>query len=405
MIRRAGALLLLLAALAACSQKPPPLPHDVYIWQRAWTPAVGAAVGDATGSVSGWRVLGAELDREGIWRLARPDHALLAATGKPVVLVVRIEGQLARWDGDRLRAAVLALAGDWRRDGLTVAAIEIDHDCATARLPAYAEFLRLLRAGLPKGMLLSLTALPTWLGSPALDGVLAHVDEAVLQVHAVSDARGGLFEARRAHAWMVDFGTRMHRPWRVALPAYGSRVVWDTQGRIAAIESERLALIDGAVSSELIASPQDMADFLTSLDRDRPAHLAGITWFRLPASGDMRAWSLPTWRAVVAGQPLRPRLTVMAQGAETSGLYDLILANDGNSDAALPERIVLDGRCAAADGVNGYGIERNADGLALRRAANGLLRPGVSRSIGWARCGSAAPGLRIDSPARRNHFM
>lgn len=386
---------LLLAVLAACSQKPPPLPHDVYVWQRVWTPAVTAAVADAGGTVSGWRVLGAELDGQGVWRPADPDRAVLAATAKPVVLVVRIEGQLVRWDGAKLRRAVLALAEGWRRDGLTVAAIEIDHDCATARLLAYAEFLRLLRAEMPRDMQLSLTALPTWLGSPALDNVLARVDEAVLQVHAVSDPRGGLFDARRARAWMKDFGKRMNRPWRVALPAYGSRVVWDAQGRIAAIESERPALIGGAISSELIASPQGMVDFLTALDRDRPPHLAGITWFRLPADGDARAWSLPTWRAVVGGQQLRPRLTVLAQAANSTGLYDVMLANHGTTDGVLPERVLLDGKCTAADGINQYDIERRGDGFALRRATNGLMRPGGRRAIGWARC-QAAPDLRLD---------
>ena len=396
MIRRTGALLiLLLAALAGCSPKPPVLPNDVYIWQRVWTPAVGRAVNDAAGSVSSWRVLAAELDGQGVWRTSNPDRAALAATGKPVVLVVRIEGQLARWDGVRLRRAVLALAGDWRRDGLTIAAIEIDHDCATARLPAYAEFLRQLRAEMPSDIRLSLTTLPTWLGAPALDGVLAQVDEAVLQVHAVSDPRGGLFDARRARGWMRDFGNRMGRPWRVALPAYGSRVVWDTEGRIAAIESERPALIGGAVSNELIASPQDMADFLTALDRDRPPHLAGITWFRLPTDGDARAWSLPTWRAVVGGQQLRPHLTVLAQAANSTGLYDVVLANEGTTDGVLPERVLLDGNCTAADGINQYAIERRGDGFALRRVANGLMRPGERRAIGWARC-QAAPDLRLD---------
>lgn len=397
MILRAGALLiLLLAALAACSQKPPPLPHDVYIWQRVWTPGVGAAVSTASGFVSGWRVLGAELDREGIWRVARPDHAILAATGKPVVMVVRIEGQLARWDGDRLRRAILAMADDWRREGLTIAAIEVDHDCATARLPAYAEFLRLLHAEMPRDMRLSLTALPTWLGSPALDGILAEADEAVLQVHSVSDPRGGLFDARKARAWMAEFGDRMIRPWRVALPAYGSRVAWDTHGRIAAIESERPTLVGGTASSELIASPEDVAEFLAELDRDRPAHLTGVTWFRLPTDGDARAWSLPTLRAVAGGQPLRPRLTATARAGDAAGLYDVVLANEGTTDAALPEHVGLGSRCAAADGINGYTVERRADGLALRRLSTGLLRPSGHRTVGWARCGEAAPALRMD---------
>jgi hypothetical protein len=385
---------MLLAALLACSP-PAPLTQEVYVWQRVWTPEVRAAVDAAAGTVSGWRVLAAELDRHGAWREAGPDLPRLAATDKPVVMVIRIEGQLVRWDEGKLRGAILGLLSRWRGQGLAVAAVEIDHDCATARLPDYAAFLGALQAALPDGVRLSLTALPAWLDSPALDAVLARVDEAVLQVHAVADPRDGLFDAARARTWMRAFGRRMDKPWRVALPAYGSRVAWDETGRIAAIDSERPSLVAGRASRELVAPPEEMAAFVAGLDRDRPARLAGIAWFRLPTDEDARAWSLATWLAVAGGTPLRPHMAVVARSTGHPGLYDLVLRSDGATDAVLPARVRIGPVCPLADGINGYALEREPDGLALVGGSGGLLRAGRERAIGWARC-QAQPSPRVE---------
>ena len=98
----------MLAALAACSRPLLPLPQDVYVWQRVWTPAVGEALRVAAGSVRSWRILAAELDGQGAWREqfadadlmtdpAVADAALEAAKAQPTTIVepylidVRIE--------------------------------------------------------------------------------------------------------------------------------------------------------------------------------------------------------------------------------------------------------------------------------------------------------------------------
>ncbi len=383
------------AVLAACSRPLPPLPQDAYVWQSDWSASMGEALTASAGAMRAWRVLAATMDGEAGWRAVRVDGAALAATGKPVVMVVRIEGQLVRWDEDRLRGDVLALAARWRAAGIAVTAIEIDHDCGTARLAAYAGFLRSLRAALPDGVGLSLTALPAWLDAPALRDVLAQVDEAVLQVHAVTDPHGGLFDPARALGWMRAFDTVAAKPWRVALPTYGSKVVWDARGRIIAVDSERPSLVSGSNARELRAMPDEAAAFLATLDRDRPEHLAGIVWFRLPTGDDTRTWSMDTWLAVVNRQPLMPRITATAEPAGQPGLYDLALVSDGTTDASLPARIRLEGACGAADGINFYELERGGDGLALRRVRDGLLAPGRRRGIGWARCIGGAPVLRL----------
>ncbi len=387
-------LVLLLAALTACSEPSAPLPHQAYVWQRVWTPAVTDAVVRSAPAMSGWRVIAAELDGQGTWHEAGADRKVLAATGKPITLVFRIEGQLVRWDEARLRSAVLGVLSAWRAEGLKVTAIEIDHDCGTARLAAYRDFLRSLRAASPEDVRLSLTALPAWLGSPALPGVLGAADEAVLQVHAVSDPGQGLFDPGRARRWMAAFGKVAGKPWRVALPAYGSKVVWDERGRIAAVDSERPSLVAGQGAAELLAPPEDMAAFLAALDHDRPPYLAGIVWFRLPAEGDSRAWSLPTWLAVVRGEPLRPMLSARAEAAGQPGLYDISVRSDGTADAVLPALVRVEGNCTAADGINFFTAASERGGFVLTRTRDGLLPPGRARLVGWARC-SAQPRLQV----------
>jgi len=59
------------------------------------------------------------------------------------------------------------------RSDVPVAGVEIDHDCATARLSAYARFLSILRARLDRTVPLSITALPAWLSAPEVDEVFS----------------------------------------------------------------------------------------------------------------------------------------------------------------------------------------------------------------------------------------
>lgn len=385
--------------LAGCHARHPALPNEAYVWQRQWTPALSQAVQKNADVVHGWRVLAGEVDGQGQWRVFRPDWTALGATGKPIVAVVRIEGQLAQWDEETLLAHVQDVMTDWRTHGVNFAGIEIDHDGATARLPAYAHFLAALRPLLRPGEHLSITALPTWLSSADLDNVLAQVDEAVLQVHAVQSPRAGLFNAEQAHTWLANFARHMDKPWRVALPAYGTRVSWDAQGRVTAIESERPTLVNGDDASELFAEPATMQAFVASLDADPPRGLAGIVWFRLPTDEDARAWSTATWRAVLARTPLKVSLLAQVGGRRGAPIHDLLLFNAGNADMPLPSLVRLDTACKLADGINGFALQRTAQGLFLLRTQAGLLRAGQQLRIGWLRCqGPAAMHIESWSP-------
>jgi len=368
------------ALLMACGGTPAPLSHDAYIWQRQWTPSLRSAIGASGDVVRDWRVLVAQASRDGRFQMFMPDRATLAASRRPVVLVVRIDGRLATFDADVLRERIARVAADWPN----AAGVEIDYDCPTARLPAYAAFLRELKAALGATPL-SITALPTWIGAPELDAVLAIPDESVLQVHAVQAPQAGLFNPVIAAEWVKNYAKHTHKPFRVALPTYGSRVSWNDDGTLLAVESEQAALAAGAVSSELYASADTVLAFVQQLSADRPHGLTGIVWFRLPTTDDTRAWSLATWRGVITNQldraPLRLHLRDAGNGAS-----DVLLENPASADAAAPERVALPAGCELADGIDGYRLEPNGPTPTLVAALARPLRAHTTRAIGWARC-------------------
>jgi len=373
----------------ACGRAPAPLSHDAYIWQRQWTPAVREALSGSTDLVRDWRVLVAQADRHGAFHTFAPDREALARSGRPVVLVVRIDGRLASFDAQVLADRIVALTAGW--PSAQLAGIEIDYDCPTSRLPAYSDFLSTLRPRLG-ALPLSITALPTWLGSRDLDALLAIPDESVLQVHAVQAPQAGLFDPAVAARWVDEFATYTRRAFRVALPTYGSRVSWNEDGSLLAVESERAALAAGATSAELYAAPETLMAFVAHLGTDRPRGLVGIVWFRLPTVDDTRAWSLATWRGVVRGQlDTRPLVITLQPGETPDAPFDVMLANAAATDAVPPRRVALPSSCDVADGIDGYRLHRVDNALELIADGARPLKARTRRPIGWARCKAGTP--------------
>ena len=365
------------------------LANDAYVWQRKWTPALIEAIQSSNTFVHTWRVLAAEQDNRTKWSIVSPDWSVLTNTQRPVTAVVRIDGQLGELDDTGVER-VVHLAHDWQARHINLVALEIDHDCASARLEQYAQTLRTIRQRLAPQIRLSITALPTWLESNALDQLLDVADESVLQVHAVLDPVHGLFNSDKAEQWVRDYSRRTKHPWRVALPTYGMRVAWDQQGRIAGVESERpLLLASGSgqlASQELVASPRQISDFAQHLDSHPPAGLSAIAWFRLPTHADERVWGFTTWQAILKRQTIHDAILIDARATEQTGMYEVSVVSMGNTDAALPSAVRFDSQCEAADGINGYALEYDTQGMLLRRRQPAMLRAGNSRRIGWLRC-------------------
>jgi hypothetical protein len=374
--------------LLACARPAPPA-HEAYIWQRAWTPAVSTAVLDQTPVFAGWRVLG--LQMTGTQQIAtQPDLAALASSATPVRLVVRIEGARLRPAIAALLAALQPQIAHWRAAGVALVGIEIDHDCASAALADYADWLGALRGALPTDLKLSITALPSWLERADLDAVLAAVDESVLQVHAVTRPDRDLFDAAAASRWTRAWAMRAPHAFRVALPAYGVRVSTDAQGAIEAVDAEADIERSGPSGRELRADPQVVASYLRQVSDDVPRQLVGFVWFRLPVAGDRRSWSAQTLAAVIGGQPLTPRF-VVESSANDGGSLDLRLRNGGNLDSA-PSAVDLPAHCRLGDALGRYRLQATATGsLRLVPEANAWLAAGAVMPIGWVRCDESLP--------------
>jgi Protein of unknown function (DUF3142) len=387
--------LLCCALLAGSGHANRILLQDAYIWQRHWTPSLASALRQSADLMRAWRILAVEIDAQGNLHRIDADRAAVAHSNRPAILVLRIDGRLAAFDTGMIHGVLAAALLDWHAAGVSIGGIEIDHDCATAALGDYARRLAQLRARLDPALRLSITALPAWSSSPDLPAVLASVDEAVLQVHAVRNPRAGLFDAAMARTWIDDFARHSRTPFRVSLPTYGARVAWDADGQLLGVESERPLLVGGATTTELIAPPRAVAALLQDLQRDPPESLAGVVWFRLPTEDDRRAWSVQTWRAVVQGTTLRDSLTVRVMPGDKPGLQLLALVNPGPLDATLPQAIALPQNCTVADGVDGYALEYTATVLSLRRQQAGLLHGDTGRMIGWMRCAASAEDLRV----------
>ncbi|HZX32184.1 MAG TPA: DUF3142 domain-containing protein [Rhodocyclaceae bacterium] len=383
-------------ALCACSPRPPqqPLVHDAYVWQRRWAPPVAEALRDSADLVGHWRILAAEVDARGRFRPMPVDLAAVAASGRPAIPVIRIEAPLAGLDRPALIADIAALERAWQASPATVAGLEIDHDSSSGRLADYARILADLRPALGPDRRLSVTLLPDWLDSPGLDQVLAASDEAVLQLHSLHTPAGSLFHPSSAWAWTAALARRTPKPFRVALPDYGSRIVTGDSGRIEAVESEAPVSTPKGIGKEVFAPPATVAAFLRRLEKRPPPGLSGVVWFRLPVSGDTRAWTARTWRAVVTGGELPVKLSVVLEGDGRERM--VVLSNTGEIDGDLPATLVIEAPCRGLAAHDGYILEHQGENSVLVRAGNRLLRAGSRLAVGKADC--TRPGtVRIEN--------
>lgn len=381
---RLMALLLALTLLNGCEhQDASPLDQQLYVWQRQWTPAHQTALKDSRAEFSTLRVLALQAFPQTGWSRARIDPVMLKDDGRPLIAVIRLDGQLKSLNQKEVTAQIQQVVSDWQTQGLNLSGVEIDHDAGNARLPAYHEFLTHLRAALSTSLPLSITALPAWLDSPELPALLSTVDSSVLQVHAVSNPRHGLFDPDQARKWAQAWSRITSKPYYLALPAYGVALLPSPNGA-PIVESEVLIERDGK-RQELMANPLQLSQLGAELRADPPAHLAGLIWFRLPLANDRRAWSLTTLRAVARGDVLRSQLSVKLSQQE--GLYDIGIFNEGNLDSAWPEHLTLAAQgCEGADALAGYALQQGPDLLTFTRLREGRIPAGGQRAIGWARC-------------------
>ena len=382
----AAAVSVLAAVFAFVSASHAASEHEVYIWQRQWTPAVRAALSQSRDVFGGVRVLVAQAGRDGRWFATNADPGDFAGDPRPRVAVVRYDGAGSPPEIDALEVFLRDLIQRWNAGGSAFTGVEIDYDCGSERLADYARRLRQLRLGLPRDVALSITALPSWMDADALDDVLAATDQAVLQVHAVSNPSLGLFDAERAESWIRRFALRDTKPFLIAVPAYGSRIGFDEAGRTVVVENEMpIEDVAFADAREIYVEPADVASLLRRLDNDPPPRWRGVVWFRLPIAGDRRAWTLDAIRDLVASRVPQPALSA-AILARDNGASDVFIANDGAADANAHALRVSAESCSAADATDGWHTARWTGGWRFVPDPGLRIRGNTKRAVGWVRC-------------------
>lgn len=381
---RIGLLFGVFSLLAACGSSAPPAGlHDAYVWQRAWRGAVQQALHESAAMVGVWHVLAGEIDAQGRMQGVAVDFSALSASGRPAIPVIRIDGAMLPTQDV---APIVALLDRWPAVH-PWRSIEIDHDSAARRLGEYARFLERLRAAIGSPLRLSITLLPDWLDSPDIQQLLDAADEVVLQLHGLPRAGDHLFDPARARHW-VGRMAQSGKPFRIALPNYGSRLARDEAGRVLGVESEVPVALPAGETRELFVSPVSVAAFLRVLEKAPPRHFLGVVWFRLPVAGDVRVWSRATWHAVMRKEALSPQLRAEwrpADGEKKRG--DVLLLNTGVHDAELPAQLNVGQSCRShAAARDRYVHENEATGSVLLRSRKGLLRAGEQLRLAGLDC-------------------
>lgn len=379
-----------------------PIPHEVYVWQRAWDTNVTAAARQATAQVAGFTVLAAEVAwPEGQPKTARvkPDYRALKATGRPIGLALRIgpcPGRLtdtARFIPSLANSAIQ----DARAAGLEPAEFQIDYDCAESRIDEYARCIAQIRRSLG-GIPLTITALPSWLDQPAFHDLASATDGYVLQVHSLQPPRGRgsdftLCDPSAAKRW-VRAADRFGVPFRVALPTYGYIAGFSPDGRLSGVSAEGPAVNWAADVKvrRLSADPLELARLVRDWEASRPLNMRGIIWYRLPVRTDMLNWKWSTLSAIIGGRSPRQNLSAEVR-VLTPVLCEIVLVNDGEVDQRAGFDIKVDwtgGKVVASDGLAGFTVEQtrpNMATLSIEGSAKDawLIRAGQKQKVAWLR--------------------
>jgi len=394
--------------------------QEIYVWQRAPGPEVAAALQTAKPLADGFNVLAAEVAWSGgspsVSRFA-PDYAKLATLGRPVALSLRIGPFPGPFKADDAAAKTLAslaasLLAEARAAGLNPAELQIDFDCAEAKLAGYRVWLGPLKAAAGSTPLVY-TALPVWLNHETDFAALAHAaDGFILQVHSLDrptapDTPFTLCDPARALTWAAAAG-RVGVPFRIALPTYGYLVAFDPAGKFFALAAEgpTPAWPAGTQVRVARADAVAVATLAHNLTAAPPPHCTGVIWFRLPVASDRLNWDWTTLAAILLGGTPAARMTVAVAWPEP-GLAEIYAVNAGTTTEPPPAHVTLRWPVGtpllASDGLGGFQLEERAGEAQMELAAtavppDALLAPGARRQLAWLRFPHAL-SLKASLPA------
>jgi len=276
------------------------------------------------------------------------------ATAFPIHLVYNFDaGALTHLSEFRPADMAKVIVDQFSRDAqvchdrrIPVRGLQLDIDCPTRVLPAYASLLREVRGRLAKGMALSITALPTWFGSSDLQTVVDEVDFYAPQFYEGSAAETVSDKRTISDVAAIRDGMKsaaaLGRPFYAGVAGYGRALLYDDKGRLLG-GYRNLSLEDAArhPSFELqehrsiddegyyrflathpgkdgrgkgyslvyrVPTPTLLAKQLDLVRREAPSCCLGSIVFRAPQEAESMAVPLRSAIAAVAGKSLLPQL-------------------------------------------------------------------------------------------------
>ncbi len=391
--------------------------HQAYVWQRKWGGPLREALSTHAKELSGLVVLKADVT----WKKQQPrvvqvpvDWQLLSGLDRPIGLALRIGPFPGPFSTDDTTASFLgevanSILADARSNHLFPSELQIDFDCADAKLDGYRLWVEAIRRKIAPTPL-TITTLPSWLNQKPFKSLVSATDGYVLQVHSLvrpaslsapytlCDPALALSAIRRA----VDFDV----PFRVALPTYGYLLAFDSSGQFIGLSADgpqrnwpagtQLREVRSDLV-ELFGLVQALATNLPSGPRgdhsqNSNSPLQGIIWYRFPVADDIFNWRWKTLSAMLAARSPRQSLRAEPRRVE-SGLVEISLENDGELDTS--SRLAIEVRWSsesgmrlpAGDGLGGFELVDAETSMArfVNKARHFRLAAGEKCVIGWLR--------------------
>ncbi len=369
-----------------------PLPQRGYLWQRAWTPAVSRALTEAHQHLNSVVLLGAEIEwDEGQPRVVRANIAWEQVTS-PCAIALRV-GPVPEPSEKAIQAiaqTAKSILAEAVAHDVAVEEFQLDYDCAQKKLAGYRAWLPRVRAAVQPARFV-ITTLPSWLEEKEFARLIGEADGYVLQIHSVPAANAGrirLCDPAAARRWVAQ-AAKLHRPFAVALPTYRCTAGYDVAGKLlgVAMDSVQPAWPPQTRRFEFAADADEIADLVKEWQRQRPAELRELIWYRIPVATDARNWRWATLSAVMAGRKPERRFEIVRNGDNP---VDLSLRNTGESDDDRPAVIVASwtgGNLIASDGLSGWNVRSQKQSATFSVTPGQRLRlpPGAERRIGWLR--------------------
>ena len=239
-------------------------------------------------------------------------------------------------------------------------------DFPTNRLALYRQLLESIHKQY-SALNLSITVLPTWQQSREFSQLLPHINYYVLQVHEMEKPRSidvtvKIFDANRLPAY-ISKASSFKKPFYIALPTYGMRLIFDKNGAFKAMSAEggSEAPPPGYRQKIVMSDADSIARSVKALRNTPPAHCLGIIWFRMPVESDQLNWTWPALTAVMAGRA--PKVDLSAEVTQPKpGLYEVRIKNNGEQNPVENVQIAL--HCSAdaivaRDALSGFSLSND----------------------------------------------